>query len=602
MNFVEFVASVRRIARDGGLRLPMAKLNDAISIAYFNKHYAPCIAAERAGKLGSLPDTPPFVSVAAQRYGVDRGVLLRVIRIAQGAAQAPHATGLGDSHGKARVPLALNERHPQQRMLCEKAESELYVSFGPMTRVAVADDGVLFVADTSIADPAFRLAIARGADGLVLMRLWQNEPPCEEVAGAIKEGTLYLENAEEPRLLATSANLCRSPVMVLASQLLDRQASVRGRGAKPLVALIRYADQFPARLIMHLGLQAEGPPTLAELGQSFPDTPGWIALPWGAPPSSPTRRTSEWIACAERITLARGRDPREGWGRMWRNPSAAPRNTHAAAVPEADPLDSIEATLLRGPQYFDYVVRRLASDFRRWQSASNAVQQADIEQDVVRWVVDELIVLSFEVPGISLDTILFLIIKNFGHNGVWVHRLNQWMADAFAAGFFLSSKRIQTYWLRIGFAPIAAHSVQPGIRRLPELPMLLESLAGEGYTSRLIINQREKWGDGSRQHFLEDETTRRKSSAVRLGLLALSGPMSWEQVGRVDRSSKAGVLGTPVDRGALHGDWWFPVAALDSVLPTGGDSQRSLRAWCEKANASLEKWRAGARITVAELT
>ncbi len=602
MNFVQFVASVRRVAHDVGLRLPMAKLNDAISIAHFNKPYASCVAAERAGKLGPLPDTPPFVSVAAQRYAVDPSVLLRAIRNAPGAVERQDAGSLEASRGKARVPLALNERHSQQRALWQKAERELYVSFAPSAHVGVGEDGILSVEDTAAADPAFRLAIARGADGLVLLRLWPSEPPHEEVADAIKEGVQYLESAEEPCVLGAPANLCRSPVIGLVSQLLDRTVSPKLRGAKALVALIRYADRFPVRLAESLRFQAEGPPTLAELEQSFPSAPGWIVLPWDPPLSSFRQRTPEWLACADRITLARGRDPRDGWSRAWRNPSAAPKNTHAAAVPEADPLDSIEATLSQNPQYYDYVVRRLASDFRKWQSASDAAQKGDIEQDVVRWILEEMMVLKSRIPGMTLDMVLFFIVGNFGHKGVWAHWLYQWLADAFAAGLFFGSKRIQTCWLRIGFAPVEPHSVQPGIRRLPELPMLLESLAGEGYASRLIIDQRGKLCDGRRQDAMEDEATRRRSRIVRLGLLALSGTASWERVGRVDRSSKAGVLGTPVDRGTLRGDWWFPMAALGAALPAGGDSQRSLRAWRETANASLEKWGAVTRIIIAELS
>jgi len=602
MNFVQFVASVRRVARDVGLRLPMAKLNDAISIAHFNKPYAPCVAAERAGKLGLLPDTPPFVSIAAQRYAVDPDVLLRAIRNAPGAVERQDAGSLEASRGKARVPLALNERHSQQRVLWQKAERELYVSFAPSAHVGVGEDGILSVEDTAAADPAFRLAIARGADGLVLLRLWPNEPPRDEVADAIKEGVQYLESAEEPCVLGAPASLCRSSAMGLAAQLLDRTVSAKLRGAKAMVALIRYADRFLVRLTESLRFQAEGPPTLAELEQSFPSTPGWIVLPWDPPLSSFRQRTPEWLACADRITLARGRDPRDGWSRAWRNPSAAPKNTHAAAVPEADPLDSVEATLSQDPQYYDHVVRRLASDFRKWQSASDAAQKADIEQDVVRWILEEMMVLKSRIPGMTLDMVLFFIVGNFGHKGVWTHRLYQWLADAFAAGVFFGSKRIRTYWLRIGFTPVEPHSAQPGIRCLPELPMLLESLAGEGYASRLIIDQRGRFGAGCRQAAGEDEAMRRRSRTAHLGLLALSGTASWEQVGRVDRSSKAGVLGTPVDRGTLRGDWWFPMAALGGALPVGGDSQRSLRAWREKANASLEKWGAAARITVAELS
>lgn len=152
MNFVQFVASVRRVARDVGLRLPMAKLNDAISIAHFNKPYAPCVAAERAGKLGSLPDTPPFVSVAAQRYAADPDILLRAIRNARRVVEVQHAGSLEASRGKARVPLALNERHSQQRALWQKAERELYVSFAPSAHVGVGENGVLYANPFNHAD------------------------------------------------------------------------------------------------------------------------------------------------------------------------------------------------------------------------------------------------------------------------------------------------------------------------------------------------------------------------------------------------------------------------------------------------------------------
>lgn len=70
MSFKSFVASVRAKSKSFGVRLSMSKLNDAISIACYDRPYSAACAAEAAGKLPGLTLPPPFIDAAAERYGV----------------------------------------------------------------------------------------------------------------------------------------------------------------------------------------------------------------------------------------------------------------------------------------------------------------------------------------------------------------------------------------------------------------------------------------------------------------------------------------------------------------------------------------------------
>lgn len=86
MSYRMFIERARRAATAVGLRLPMAKLNDTLSIALHDRKYAACIAAENAGKLPAMLLPPRFLQKAADLHGVQADLIRRVIDIADAAS------------------------------------------------------------------------------------------------------------------------------------------------------------------------------------------------------------------------------------------------------------------------------------------------------------------------------------------------------------------------------------------------------------------------------------------------------------------------------------------------------------------------------------
>ncbi len=140
MSFQDLVASVRRVSEQAGLRLPMAKLNDAISIALFNKHYSQCVASDHAGALPPAPNPPPYVNVAAERYRVQRAHLERAIQLGRGELELVTTTEPAVGQLRYRLPLALISGHTQQDALRAKGAHNLYVSWGQMRGIQLDTD------------------------------------------------------------------------------------------------------------------------------------------------------------------------------------------------------------------------------------------------------------------------------------------------------------------------------------------------------------------------------------------------------------------------------------------------------------------------------
>jgi hypothetical protein len=73
-SFRELVLNIEARARALGVRLSMAKLRDAISIALVDRPYSAGMAAENAGALGAVALPPRHLEKACERYRLDAGV------------------------------------------------------------------------------------------------------------------------------------------------------------------------------------------------------------------------------------------------------------------------------------------------------------------------------------------------------------------------------------------------------------------------------------------------------------------------------------------------------------------------------------------------
>lgn len=78
------VKRFRQIAPGHGVKLKMTAASDLFSRAYFDRAYAPVVAALRAGEPFALPRTPEFLGAACALYGVDpRKVLVAILLAAK---------------------------------------------------------------------------------------------------------------------------------------------------------------------------------------------------------------------------------------------------------------------------------------------------------------------------------------------------------------------------------------------------------------------------------------------------------------------------------------------------------------------------------------
>lgn len=66
------VLAIQAAATSAGIKLPMAKLRDAISLALTNRRYAAAKAAESAGRLGEIALPPAHLDAACEAYALDR--------------------------------------------------------------------------------------------------------------------------------------------------------------------------------------------------------------------------------------------------------------------------------------------------------------------------------------------------------------------------------------------------------------------------------------------------------------------------------------------------------------------------------------------------
>lgn len=73
-SFRELVLNIEARARALGVRLSMAKLRDAISIALVDRPYSAAMAAENAGALGAVALPPRHLEKACERYRLEAGV------------------------------------------------------------------------------------------------------------------------------------------------------------------------------------------------------------------------------------------------------------------------------------------------------------------------------------------------------------------------------------------------------------------------------------------------------------------------------------------------------------------------------------------------
>lgn len=71
MSFQDVAKRVRAEANARGIDASMTKLNDAIALACYGKKYTAVIAADKSGKLSSIPSPPPHINIAARRYRLD---------------------------------------------------------------------------------------------------------------------------------------------------------------------------------------------------------------------------------------------------------------------------------------------------------------------------------------------------------------------------------------------------------------------------------------------------------------------------------------------------------------------------------------------------
>jgi len=598
MSFQDLVASVRRVASQAGLRLPMAKLNDAISIAFYNKHYSQAIAADHAGALPPAPNPPPFVDVAAARYGVDRLHLGRAIEIGRNNADAsgPDASAALPHY---RLPLSLSNHHAQQAALAARSINELYVSYGEMRDTHVNANGVVVHREEATPDttPAFRVAIARGADGVVLLRFWNQEPPSHVLTEAVVSGVTVLRaNDDASLLIGTSAKFGLTSALSAALNALGIGEPTLLRGAKALVARIRSADTYVNSVRFGLRHQAEGPPTIEELHRVNPEADGWFLVPWGAPSGATHRATPAWITYAEVITRQRGRDPKSGHKRFSRAPHNAPTNTHEGPVDEVDPLDLVPDSMLsREPYIYDHIVVDLIDVFRQWEMASTPAGRAAAQYDAVRLMLEGVVTLCDENPALEPDFAVSMITNEFGHQGVWKHQLYLWLAEAMAGGEVITGRSVKSYWLNVTLRQAGESDRAAGIRRLPEIPMLIECLRKSTGSASISIDLSDPLG---MQRGYKREVTQQlvAEASVNTGLLALTGKRTRRFVGSADRHTKPCVLGTASSPGTRGGEWWIPFSCAGLPLPNDGLSSQALTSWESTVNLCLARWSSGTRV------
>jgi hypothetical protein len=112
MSAKDQIAALRHKAVAAGIRLGMAKLNDALAKALFGRPYAPVVAADRSGAAPPvLPRDSSRLAALEAEYGIAQGSLFRILHPEPLQEAAPH-------------PLDGISFHPRLRYTAEQWLSE----------------------------------------------------------------------------------------------------------------------------------------------------------------------------------------------------------------------------------------------------------------------------------------------------------------------------------------------------------------------------------------------------------------------------------------------------------------------------------------------
>jgi hypothetical protein len=164
MSFRLFAQRARRAASQFGLAVPMARFNDAVSLAFYGKKYSPVIAAESAGVLAPLTWPPPHLGETAEVLGFDRLLFSAVLELAesQEKSRAHHLSSMAGDGSRVLDEIGLVIDGGSLRLRVSNEVSARSASFH-RTRRPVVSVGM------SLADPS--IAASRFGNDLFLQML-----------------------------------------------------------------------------------------------------------------------------------------------------------------------------------------------------------------------------------------------------------------------------------------------------------------------------------------------------------------------------------------------------------------------------------------------
>jgi hypothetical protein len=588
MSFKSFVASTRDTAAEMGIRLSMAKLNDAISIAVFDKPYAQCIAAENVGKLPPPVFPARYLHQAADQYRLDRVRFAQALDAALSRQPQLPATPPGPT-----IPHALHPSNKAQALLTQRAHDEIYACLDRSRTNVVDGDGVLEYSEDSSANYVWRLALVRGADGLTIGQFSVERPDTAGIAHSILHGLSLLAADPSTVQLGLAKDLATDDAVTASLRAHRVTISSNLNGVRSLVARARDIEAALSTIRFSLHHQSEGPPTLQEVHSIAPEAKGWLVVPWSPPIDAQPRKRPVEFDYADVITRLRGRDPADGHRRSMRSPHGSPLNTHAASVPERDPLDQvIDAMNDREEYVYDYITLQLVDDFRQWEQSGPA-ERLKIEHAAPKFLFEAIVDTHTERPALPCARIYTDVGYEFGIDGVWRHMLDRWTDAALARGLSCHGSEVRELWVRVTLAG-DRHAAAPWIRRLPCIPTLIQDVRRSASAQTVFVDFSQDQRDAN--------MPKHQADAIRHAALSvLTRPGSRGYAGNDSDLQKPQVVDDCRVGESRPLTFCFPAALISA--PQG--VMRPLAAldastWIEAANRKLARWQTACHVQGVE--
>lgn len=547
LEFPSVITSAVTAARAQGVTLKLATLRDAISYALLNMPYSQAMFSARSGRLDSFPTNPPkFLTEAASRFKLDSQQLESWL-----------------------TPTAGNA-----------IRQSAYFTVGTSPKLVVDENGEVNGSDECVGQPLFRFVYSGRADTQAWGYCWAEAPSQEEVARVLRAAIAKSGGDVELVCPATVAKEYAECLNALHSNdgVTCRRPDSRKEMARSDVLGFDSQMMWINWRLHDMGEGNPAPQEIIEANQNdvFP-------IYRENPRDRSLERLHEGYSIAKRICRGRGRVPEVQLALRKSLPHGAPQAVGGVLPQSLDAVDCLITELSENPYWiYDEDRLQIAYMIKAWEITPGS--HRELCERAIGAAVFEF---CLKFGGMSNDfSQLYLVNTMFGWHHAYGRLMTGWCLREVVEGFASGNDILHMRALKLTLVEV---SQGPWLKAFPLQGGLEEHLkSGSGIHDIVFSNHFHSNRGGNREpKWVVDAVIRHASRVLR---------RDWRLFGWSSQSEKARALSKSPDR-------WFDYMEPIAFLGEGGSQlDVDLAPWIEQANAALEKWGAGCRISEARLT